>query len=437
MRIGIDGYNLAMSRGTGVATYGMNLAITLQALGHQVEGVFGLDVGPVARMREIMFYDLIGREPRRRGRPLLKGMVNLTRPFFEQHALDVPLSDWIERQGFVDRLPDFQRLFSKADLFESAHAHFAMFGRFTNLRVSNPPDIMHWTYPVPVRLVGAKNIYTLHDLVPLRLPFTTLDRKQAYHTLIREVVNTADHICTVSDASRRDIISFFAPADDRITNTYQASLSATEADATKPDSDAEMIRGIFGLDQRGYFLFFGAIEPKKNVGRIIEAYLSIQSETPLVIVGSPAWQSEGELALLKGGGYGRMAKTIMRLDYLPRDLLLKLIRGARGVIFPSLYEGFGLPVLEAMQVGTPVLTSRTSSLPEVAGNGAILVDPYSVSAIAEAMRALDRDEELRSELGRKGLIRGSFFSKQNYASRLTDLYSATIGRTGRATAGPR
>jgi glycosyltransferase involved in cell wall biosynthesis len=164
--------------------------------------------------------------------------------------------------------------------------------------MDNPPNIMHWTYPVPVELAGARNIYTLHDLVPLKLPYTTLDSKAFYRGIAKRCVEGSAHVCTVSEASRADILAEFDADPAHVTNTYQAAPAPTNRPATDTVEDAAIIGRAFGLTHRGYFLFFGAIEPKKNLGRLIEAYLSIQSDLPLVIVGGRAWQSEGELQLL-------------------------------------------------------------------------------------------------------------------------------------------
>jgi len=290
-----------------------------------------------------------------------------------------------------------------------------------SVRVSNPPEVMHWTYPVPIKLIGSKNIYTLHDVVPLKLPYTTLDKKKHYYKILELCIANADHICTVSEASRSDVIAQFGMPAERITNTYQASPVPEEVSSSSSEADAQMIQGIFGFAHRGYFLFFGAIEPKKNVGRMIEAYLAANIDTPLVIVGARAWQSEVELRLVKG--YGRGAGKIIQLEYLPRNLLMRLARGARSVFFPSLYEGFGLPLLESMQLGTPVLSSQTSSLPEVAGDAAFLVDPYSVASLAAAMRRLDEDADLRARLAAAGIKQAAEFSQQAYQKRLAAMYS--------------
>ena len=174
---------------------------------------------------------------------------------------------------------------------------------------------------------------------------------------------------------------------------------------------------------REYFLFFGAIEPKKNVARLVEAYLASSVNSPLVIVGGPGWGSEQDVKLLKSlaGLDGR--KRIVWLGYLPRDMLAMLIAGARATVFPSLYEGFGLPALEAMALGTPVITSNTSSLPEVVGEAGVLVDPYDVRSISRAIIEIDSDEGMRSELSRRGLAQAEKFSSEAYAKRLASFYA--------------
>jgi glycosyltransferase involved in cell wall biosynthesis len=292
---------------------------------------------------------------------------------------------------------------------------------------------MHWTYPLSLRVSKAKNIYTLHDLVPLRLPYTTLDNKRYYFRLLNRLTKSADHIVTVSEASRKDIINLFGVPERRITNTYQA-VDIPAQFRNKPISDVKSdIEGTFGLGYKKYFLFFGAIEPKKNVGRMIEAYLASGATDPLVIVGKKAWKSEEELRLISDNDHVRYLLTngniterrfrVMQLDYAPFPLLVSLIRGAKAVLFPSLYEGFGLPALESMLLGTPVLTSNTASMPEVVGNAALQVDPYDTRALVEGIRALDSDADLRGRLAEAGPIRAQEFSPERYQARLADVYS--------------
>ena len=187
-----------------------------------------------------------------------------------------------------------------------------------------------------------------------------------------------------------------------------------------------MSEGMFNLPPRGFFLFFGATDPKKNLGRVVDAYLAARTDKPLVVVSSRDWgMAAGKGGLGPGGTvYGRkLDHRVIQLGYLPRDLLFRLIRSARAVLFPSLYEGFGLPALEAIQLGTPVIGSNTSSVPEVVGDGGLLVDPYDTAAIAAAIRLIDADDALAARLATAGLAHARHFSDEAFAARMTALYT--------------
>ncbi len=437
LRVGIDGYNLAMPHGTGIATYARMLANTLRSMGHGVEGFFGLDVTGPADQRQTLFYDRLAR-------PSLPAKV-WHRRWREKMATlrlasgaraDAVGSGVVDTRAFADKLPHFDQLWSSPRLFERAHAYFKMTGRFVRLNIENPPDVMHWTYPLPIFLNGARNIYTLHDLVPLRLPFGTLDDKRFYRALLDGCIRHADHICTVSEASRIDIEQILSIAPDKISNTYQISSIVDAVLNRNVFEHGTLLESTFGLKPDGYFLFFGAIEPKKNLGRLIEAYLSLETKTPLVIVASGAWQSHAELVLLPMAGdvagprHANLENRVIQIDYLPRHLMMTLLRGARALVFPSLYEGFGLPVHEAMQLGVPVLSSNIAAIPEVAGDAAILVDPYDVAAIAEGLLRLDHDGALRTDLAARGRIKAAEFSVEHYQSALTLLYERALKDAG-------
>jgi glycosyltransferase involved in cell wall biosynthesis len=255
--------------------------------------------------------------------------------------------------------------------------------------------------------------------VPLRLPYTTLDDKSDYLRLLRRIVQTADHIVTVSETSRRDIIRLLDCPEDKVTNTYQ-SVAIPRNLLDKPEEQvASEIEGALGVTYKGYLLFYGAIEPKKNVGRLIEAYLTSGVEIPLVLIGPLAWQWEQELRLLESTrrssiSAGGPAARIRHFDYAPFSLLVSAIRGARATVFPSLYEGFGLPVLESMILGTPVVTSREGATAEIAGDAALLIDPYDVRDIANAIRAVADDTHLIESLSKDGLTQAASYSSDRH-----------------------
>jgi len=427
MRIGIDGFNLAMTRGTGIATYARVLSRCLADLGHKVDVLYGLPMRENAspEMREVDFFDRLEQEERRAPASLSsRWWRELAIGWRGCDATEIPVTGLVDRRSF--RMPAFDRVLNVSELFQVARRHFARHGRFLRVRVADPPRIMHWTYPLPIILEGARNIYTIHDLVPLRLPHTTLDHKGYHMRLISGCVAAGAGICTVSEASRADILRLFPQAAGKVTNTYE---SIDLPDQTLPEGAelADFLSGVFGLEPQGYFLFFGSLEPKKNIGRLLEAYLSAGVSTPLVVVGAQAWKSERELGLLKQPNEGRPGgPRIRHIDYLPFATLLRLIRGARAVLFPSLYEGFGLPVAEAMALGTPTLTSTEGSLPEIAGEVSVLVDPYDIQAIARGIRRLDQDEALRRHLSEAGPAQAARFGSGPYRAALTAMYQSVL-----------
>ncbi len=424
----IDGRNLDLERGTGVATYARNLSYCIRDLGYRMGVLYGNK--PSAKMspamKEIAFFDTY--QPRIS--PLTqawKDVLNWGRARIGFSATQVPMSGLVIADSFASRLPYFDAIHNSPDLFRVSHANFSRSAPLRRVQFEAPPDLMHWTYPLPLHARGIPNVYTLHDLVPLRLPHTTLDNKRRYFRLVSAICERADHIVTVSESSKADIIQLFGVSPSRVTNTYQ-SVYVPEAYLNRPaEAVARELEGIFGLEYRKYYLFWGSIEPKKNIGRMIEAYLSSGVPTPLVIVGAQAWKSEHELKLLEDlqTGTGRR-NNIIRLNYVPFALLMTLIAGARAALFPSLYEGFGLPVLEAMQLGTPVITSNAASLPEVAGDACVMVDPYETREIARAIAMVDGDEALRDELATRGLRQGALFSPEAHARRLQFIYMTLI-----------
>jgi glycosyltransferase involved in cell wall biosynthesis len=440
-RILIDGRNLSLERGTGVATYARNLSYCLRDLHYQVEVLYGNRAPPSgsALMREIAFFDSnVGAPPR--WLELLRRVRDAIVAPLGYKGRPVPITGTVITETFKSRLPHFDVIHNSPDLFVKAHSLFGVFKRMHTVKLAPKPDLVHWTYPLPLRIGGVPNIYTLHDLVPLRLPYTTLDHKRRYFKLIAKIVKKADHIVTVSEASKADIIKIFGVRGDRITNTYQA-VSIPDKYRNKPPEVVQLeVEGTFGLEYKKYFLFWGSIEPKKNIGRIIEGYLASGAKEPLVILGAQAWKSEEELKLLYDDNIRslvqidnvtRVKHKVVQLAYAPFPLLVSLIRGAKATVFPSLYEGFGLPVLESMSLGTPVISSNTASIPEVAGDAAILVNPYDTRAIADAIKSVNADEGLRASLVARGYEQAKLFSEEAYQARLKTVYDRFLGSTRR------
>jgi glycosyltransferase involved in cell wall biosynthesis len=431
-----DGFNLALEEGTGVATYARVLIRVAHGLGHKVGIIYGSPQAPSRNpvLREIGFFDEHRATKRSWSREMRNYVADQFRYYLPVKPKLVELSGVVVTRQFDDIIPSHDDIFVTRNLFANAERHFALSKAFVDLAFDPRPDIFHCTYPLPLRTKSACNVYTIHDLVPLRLPFTTLDNKRKMFRLLKEIAADADHIITVSENSKRDIINLLGVDEKRITNTYQA-VSFAKEDVERADGEiAEQLAGSFGLELHEYLLFFGAIEPKKNVGRLIEAYLASGVDVPLVLVATEGWQNKQESMLLEevsgneprstATNWARVKRRVRRFRYMRPSSLVTLIRGARAVVFPSLYEGFGLPVLEAMVLGTPVVTSRESSLPEIAGEAALLVDPYNADDIARAITTIVNDADLRAELSRRGRVQAAKFSVERYRERLQTLYAA-------------
>jgi glycosyltransferase involved in cell wall biosynthesis len=435
-RICIDGFNLGKPKGSGIATYGRNLNVALRQLGYQTQILHGpqSSVGPNNLLNQVAIND--APEAAYKVTLIDQYLTPYVTPFGRwarevvptEHVLPSPAS----KRVVVDSI------WAARDVFHGANRRYARTRNFTPVHMNGGkrrPEAMHWTAPLPMRVPGMPNLYTLHDLVPLRLPFTTLDNKRRFYFLCKRLCRKADHIVTVSESARQDILRTFKIDESRVTNTYQ-SVDFPPALLKRTDEEvAAEIEGIFGLGWRRYYLFYGAVEPKKNLGRVIEAYLASGVKDPLVIIGGDGWLTEFETKMLYGDivtlqsvrdNVIRRTDRIRRYDYLPLPSLVSLIRGAKATLFPSLYEGFGLPVLESMLLGTPVLTSDGGSLPEVAGDAALTVDPYDSVAIQRGIQALDADEALREDLIARGRVQAAKFSVKAHSDRLQTIYDRLI-----------
>lgn len=425
----IDGYNLALSKGTGIATYGRNLLAAAREQGLEVQALFGphADAGDAALLTEAV---IAGAErpapPLRLGDRIKRTSSTYLSQFGRTARLTQATGEVVWRDGGGAPV---QALWSAQDLFSSARRCYRLYRRFTPVRFAGDdglgPSVMHWTTPMPLYAVGRPNIFTIHDLIPLRLPSTTLHDRAAFFALHEAVARRADRIVVVSETTRQDVVRLLGVDEDRVINTYQAVSLPTDLTERPVAAAAADIEAVFGLAWKGYFLHFGAVEPKKNLGRLAEAYISSGSKIPLILIGAPGWLHESETALLdQVEREGRpVAGQIRRYEYTSLSMLINLIRGARAVLFPSLYEGFGLPVLEAMTLSTAVMTSDRGALKEVAGDAALLVDPYDVASMAAGIEALDADSDLVAALESRGRLQAEKFTPARYRMRLAEAYA--------------
>lgn len=435
-RVLLEGSDLTLSTGTGIATYARQLRIAASSAGYATDLLIGSTRGLDRKdptLAEVMLFD--AERKRSWADDVQSHIAGAVISPFATKPFELPRFRTVADQA-ADRFAGFERLLAIPQLVRREGHFFKRYRRRMPIRLEQLPALVHCSRPAPIHVKGCPNIYTIHDIVPLRLPFATLDNKKYFLNVVRQLCQTADHIVTVSEHSRQDIIRLTGIAESRITNTYQAVRLPERLLARSADTVAQEIEAIFGLEPGGYFLFVGALEPKKNVDRLIDAFAASGVNKPLLIAGGPGWlndavverlKSEQNISYIIRGDRIRAERSVKRLSYLPLDHLVSLIRGARAMLFPSIYEGFGLPVLEAMMLGTPVMTSTVSSLPEIAGDAARLVDPYDIEAMARTIRELDADADLRADLAIKGRARAAAFSPEIYAQRIGDLYRSILG----------
>jgi glycosyltransferase involved in cell wall biosynthesis len=243
-------------------------------------------------------------------------------------------------------------------------------------------------------------VVTIHDLGFQRWPQTHPLAQRLYLSLsTRWNVQAARHIISVSNATRQDIIATYGVSPARLTTIYEATCAPQSIPVTERAAEIAAVRAAYALPP-DYAIFTGTLHPRKNIARIIEAYARLRRQQgelagDLVLAGADGWQ--GDRFRVQAAQLG-VAEHVRFLGYTPQAHLDALMAGARFFCFPSLFEGFGLPVLEAQSLGVPVMTSNYSSLPEVAGDAALYVDPTDIDAIADAMLRLSQDEALRQRL---------------------------------------
>lgn len=224
-----------------------------------------------------------------------------------------------------------------------------------------------------------------------------------YRALYPVVANRARRVLTISEFSKEVIQRVLGVPADRIVVTH---LGVDDAFRPRSIAEIERLRQRLGLSEH-YLLSVGALSPRKNLHRLLQAWRRVSQsypDTSLVIVGEP------NLLFSADSSLGELPPRTTHLTGIDDETLATLYSGAAAFVFPSIYEGFGLPVLEAMAAGTPVVTSNVTSLPEIAGDAAVLMNPYDVGAIADAIDAVLSDEVLRDDLRRRGFARAAQFS---------------------------
>jgi glycosyltransferase involved in cell wall biosynthesis len=284
------------------------------------------------------------------------------------------------------------------------------------------PDLFHAPHYVLPAAIHCNSVVTIHDCIHLMFP-QYLPNRMAY-AYARAQMWTAAHrsdcILTVSDASKRDILHLFNIPPEKIVVVYNA-IDAHFSVTPPPDAVAR-VRERYQLDHR-FLLYVGNIKPHKNLVRLIEAFSELRTgdleDLKLLIIGDEISKLP---ALRLAVHRHKLHKHVRFLGYVPDDQLAVLYRLAAVFVFPSLYEGFGLPPLEAMASGTPVVVSNVSSLPEVVGDAAVLEDPHDIDSIVDGLRCVLTNPARAEDMRRKGLERSREFSWERSVARTLEVY---------------
>jgi len=299
------------------------------------------------------------------------------------------------------------------------------------LLAADRPELLHVQYTAPL-MCRVPVVVSVHDVSFLEYPeyFTRFRSMQLRHTVRRTVLKAA-RVLTPSDFSKRCIMRAYGLDDEKITVMPNGVSSAFRPIAR--ETAAQWLKGRYALPQR-FILTVGDLQPRKNHLALIRAYEELLRDLPelpqhLVLVGKPAWRSEQVIAAAKASP---VAARIHFMDFVADEDLTRFYGACDLFVYPSLYEGFGLPIIEAMACGRAVACSNTTAMPEVADSAALLFDPKSDREMIRAMRDLLIDAELRARMERLGLQRASIYNWDRTARQTLEVYYEVAGTTHRA-----
>ncbi|HEY8259120.1 MAG TPA: glycosyltransferase family 1 protein [Gemmatimonadales bacterium] len=285
-------------------------------------------------------------------------------------------------------------------------------------------DVLHSPhYTMPLRH-SARSVVTFCDMTFVLHPDLHEPLKRVFFpVMMRLSARRADRLIAISESTREDLVRMWGVDRRRVT---AIPLAADSDYHPLPPKEIAETCTTFGLRPGGYILYVGMLEPRKNVDRLVEAFGRVAGDMPdleLVIGGRRGWMYDQIFAQVEALG---LHDRVRFTGFVPQEALPALYGGARFFVYPSKYEGFGIPVLEAMSCGTPVITTNVSSMPEVAGDAAILVAPDDVAGLASALVRAAADHTLRADLACKGLMRAKMFSWERCARETIAVYEAAL-----------
>ncbi len=259
----------------------------------------------------------------------------------------------------------------------------------------------------------SKLAVTVHDLSPVMAPEFYNVKRRLWHKFLnyKKALERADIIFTVSEYTKNDLIKIFSVPAEKIKVVYPG-VSHKAFHPNLPENYLREVRNLYSLPGK-FILFLNTVEPRKNLGTLVKAFEKLQDSTNLVVAGRLGWKYRADFKLINNS---RKLNKIKYIGYVQEQHKPALIKLASALVYPSFYEGFGFQLLEAMAVGTPVVASQLTSIPEVTGDAALLVNPYDENSLAEALSEVLNNEGLRQALVAKGIRRAQHFNWQKTAT---------------------
>ena len=291
-------------------------------------------------------------------------------------------------------------------------------------------DVLHTTSSynrIPMSYSG-KTVVTFHDMAIFNIPQYIPSVKRARDRVINKLMaRKADKIIAVSESLKNDVKKFLNVSDEKISVIYSG---LDERFFTQPNMDENKVLGKYGINKK-YILFLGTLEPSKNISRLLEAFSifkrkqkqkkSNKFDYQLVLAGKRGWLSQEYQQIIKDLG---LAKDVVFTGYVVGDELVPLFHGAEFFVMPSLYEGFGMTVLEAFATQTPAIISKVASLPELAGDASYFINPLNTEELAEAITLFAGDESLRGQYCAKGLEQAKKYNWDKTALETLKIYKS-------------
>jgi glycosyltransferase involved in cell wall biosynthesis len=285
-------------------------------------------------------------------------------------------------------------------------------------------DLLHSPDFIPPHRPSCKSVITVHDLAFMLYPHFLTKESAHYYGHIDQAVRWTDHIIAVSHSTKRDVVEHLGVPEDKITVVHEATNPIFRPiDRVQAQ---ERVRERYGVDGP-FILFVSTIEPRKNVSTLLRSVWQLgecyKEDVRLVMAGGKGWLFEDVFALMNEL---KLDDRVHLLGQVPNEDLLDLYNAAEMLAHPAFYEGFGLPPLEAMACGLPVIVSNVASLPEVVGDAALLIDPHDVDELTVALWRVLNDDELRQEMQEKGLRQAERFSWERAARETVDIYGRVL-----------